>query len=1041
VGGFHPQIGGWFCPQTDINANNQEDDLAIIANAANGFGYVADEAGNSIPSAASLNVFDGAVNQSGIISGATDGDVYVFTAAAGVVSINANPASPSPNLDIVLELRNSDGNVLVSSNPDTALNAAVSRSVTAGTYYVRVLGTGRGDVLGVGYSGYGSIGHYALSGTVPPVAPTITTQPASQTVIAGATVTFSVAATGAVPLRYQWRRNGGNISGATNVAYVISNVLSNQAGNYTVVVSNAGGTVTSTNAVLVVNVPPFITSQPQNRAVASGSSVTFSVTASGTAPLRYQWFKDLVALTGSTNATLLLTNVQPHHIGFYSVMVSNVAGMVLSTNAALNIPGNDFSQWQGLVAYYPFNGNANDAGGKGNNGTVNGATLSNDRLGASSSAYSFNGSNSAITFSAPPLTQIDNWTLSAWVNPASLSQVGFAVAVGFDDGVTGDGYGFGLLGNSEWQALFSGVAYFSSGYSMPATSRWYHVVMLRESGTTRFFVNGTRTANTSTTAPKTPTAFTIGSNTGVRFFNGLIDEVRIYNRALSPDEVAQLYIYEADLPTITALYDTGVGTNGTVLADGQTNLHYKLVLNPNVPPSTNAIVQDSTKFPIVAGPWVQNSSKSKWIGPFLDTSQASPGNYTYQLAVDLTGYDPTTAFLAGRWCADDSGSLFLNGTDTGFRSTFGSFSFFALGAGFVSGTNLIEFRVFNAPQDWTGLRVENLRGTAEFLTNLPLRIVTQPIGAMKAVTDNINFTVLASGIPPLSYQWFHNGIALDGMTNASLALPALTATNAGGYMVQVSDAVGTTNSEVAQLVVIQPEFGIFNTGVDSNGVALAPGQPDPHYLLVSSADPAYRNLTAYVATGAPIPPWVTNNTGSFWITPRPDFIVVAPGEYRYRLFFTLESNDVATASLTGNVATDDGNGGIYLNGSPVNFGASGWEFNPLVIPAGSPFAAGLNTLDFVVNNADAGGSNPSGLRVDGLVLSGTTVTLPTLTVSHSVNNIRLAWPVSATGFVLQEAMSPSGVWTNSSANVVVEGDENVAVIPTLGAAKFYRLRK
>ena len=164
--GYYEQLVQWSKGEY-ANANNQEDDLAIIANAANGFGYVADEAGDSLGSAAALNAPGGSVNQTGIISGNNDVDYYVFSvAAATTVSINANPASISPNLDILLELRNSAGTVLASSNPDTALNAAVSYNVSPGTYYVKVQGTGRGAVLGEGYSNYGSIGHYSLTGSI-----------------------------------------------------------------------------------------------------------------------------------------------------------------------------------------------------------------------------------------------------------------------------------------------------------------------------------------------------------------------------------------------------------------------------------------------------------------------------------------------------------------------------------------------------------------------------------------------------------------------------------------------------------------------------------------------------------------------------------------------------------------------------------------------------------------------------------------------------------------------------------------------------------
>lgn len=205
----------------------------------------------------------------------------------------------------------------------------------------------------------------------------------------------------------------------------------------------------------------------------------------------------------------------------------------------------------GLVAYYPFNGNANDASGNGLNGTVVGATLTTDRFGNANAAYGFNGSSSTITFSPPPLTQVDNWTLSAWINPANFWQGSYPVLVGYDTGLNGDGYGFFLLGSSTLLGIFSGVNWFSSGYSMPATNRWYHVVMLRESGTTKFFVGGIQTVNTFSTTPHPPTAFTIGSATGYGFFNGQVDDVRIYNRALSDSEVGQLYAFEAAPQIVT----------------------------------------------------------------------------------------------------------------------------------------------------------------------------------------------------------------------------------------------------------------------------------------------------------------------------------------------------------------------------------------------------------------------------------------------------------------------------------------------------------
>lgn len=400
-------------------------------------------------------------------------------------------------------------------------------------------------------------------------APTITEQPAGQTLLVGSNFTLTVTATGTAPLAYQWRKNGEDMASATGNNYSVTGAQTNDTGAYTVVVTNVAGSKTSEVAFVNVGYAPLIVQQPQSFTNNLGTSNAFSVAVFGSEPLLYQWFKDGMVIADATNSLLPLSNLQSNQVGYYSVSVTNLYGWTGSSNALLTIPGVPLPfLWQGLVAYYPFNGNANDASGNGNDGTVNGAVLAQDRLGAANSAYGFNGSSSVITFGSPPLTQVDNWTLSAWVNPASLGQECLAVMVGFDNASTGDGYGFGFAGNSTWNAIFSGVGggWISSGYSVPAASRWYHMVMLRQAGTTKFFVDGTQTPNTSSTAPKTPSSFRIGSQNGIRFFNGQVDDVRIYNRALSSNELAQLYTYEADMPVITTQpQDQTVSQGGTAI--------------------------------------------------------------------------------------------------------------------------------------------------------------------------------------------------------------------------------------------------------------------------------------------------------------------------------------------------------------------------------------------------------------------------------------------------------------------------------------------
>jgi hypothetical protein len=200
---------------------------------------------------------------------------------------------------------------------------------------------------------------------------------------------------------------------------------------------------------------------------------------------------------------------------------------------------------EGLIADYPLNGNANDASGNNHNGSVVGASPCKDRFGKANSALSFNGVDNYISFESIPLKKLDNCSLSAWINPASIDQDSMAVCMGSDDGRIGNGFEFGVSGgNSPGNHLYGilgSVAWIDSGYIFPSPNAWYHVVMLRTNGVTKFYVNGIQTANTESRRPFAPKAFTIGSATGIRFFNGMIDDVRIYNRALSASEIQAIY--------------------------------------------------------------------------------------------------------------------------------------------------------------------------------------------------------------------------------------------------------------------------------------------------------------------------------------------------------------------------------------------------------------------------------------------------------------------------------------------------------------------
>jgi hypothetical protein len=168
-------------------------------------------------------------------------------------------------------------------------------------------------------------------------APVITTQPVSQTVVSGANVTFSITTTGYPAPTYQWYLNGAAITGATKATYTITGAKAANAGTYTVKASNSQGSATSNAATLVVNVPPAITTQPASQSVSAGVTVTFSVVATGTPVLDYQWTFDGSPISGATSSSLVLTNVQSANVGNYSVTVSNDAGVVTSKTVTLNV--------------------------------------------------------------------------------------------------------------------------------------------------------------------------------------------------------------------------------------------------------------------------------------------------------------------------------------------------------------------------------------------------------------------------------------------------------------------------------------------------------------------------------------------------------------------------------------------------------------------------------------------------------------------------------------------------------------------------------
>lgn len=149
------------------SANQLQNDLNIIVGNNNNVAYRTDDAGPAHTTAAELEIFgSGTVDDEGTISHYTDVDAFRFKTTGGALDLTISPVASGPNLDISAAIHDADGNQLLVSNPDLALNATLSLNLPAGEYTVRVEGVGRGDPLTTGYSDYGSLGQYTIAGTI-----------------------------------------------------------------------------------------------------------------------------------------------------------------------------------------------------------------------------------------------------------------------------------------------------------------------------------------------------------------------------------------------------------------------------------------------------------------------------------------------------------------------------------------------------------------------------------------------------------------------------------------------------------------------------------------------------------------------------------------------------------------------------------------------------------------------------------------------------------------------------------------------------------
>jgi hypothetical protein len=528
----------------------------------------------------------------------------------------------------------------------------------------------------------------------------------------GQTATFSAAASGTVPFRYQWRFNGTSLAGATNAALALSNVQSNQAGSYLVVVTNAAGSATSLVATLTVYVPAGIVTQPSSQITTQGLNAAFSVLPSGTAPFSYQWRLNGTVLSGATSSALALTSVQTNQAGSYTVVVTNSWGSMTSTVATLTVyvPPAITTQPQSLAV-------------------IQGQAASFSVVASGSSPFTY------------------QWYLNG-------SSVGSA---GQSSTYTLSNVGTSKAGNYTVVVVNPG----GSVTSVVATLIVYVPPSITTQPSSQTVVQGQTASFSVAVSGSAPFSYQWN-------FNG---------SNMSGATNASL--------TLTNVQATQAGSYSTVITNlGGSIISRVVTLTVNVPAA------------------ITNQPQS----------QAAIQGQTASFSVGAIG----TPTLKYQW--------YLNGSSLGSAAQSSTLTFNPTG---TNNAGSYTVAVNNSYGSVTSAAVS-------LFVLVPVGISAQPQNQAVVQGQNASFSVVASGDAPLSYQWSLNGTALSGATSSTLALTNVQTTDAGSYVVMVTNPWSSVPSAVAMLAVA-PAPSLAAAAIAPNGFTFQLSVPVGHTYVILAA--------------------------------------------------------------------------------------------------------------------------------------------------------------------------------------------------------------
>ncbi len=402
----------------------------------------------------------------------------------------------------------------------------------------------------------------------------------------------------------------------TNISPVTAQYFRAEFGQYTAGRGLDGPRVIELDGFVPTTKPPVVLVQPTNQTVFVGDTATFSVLAQGGAPLSYQWHLGTNSVPAATNSTLTLTNVQLTNVGNYSVFISNAYGSTNSSNATLTvtIPACDPPPTN-LVAWFAGESNALDNVGGNIGSPIGNLGYAPGRVGK---AFSLDGSTAAVSFPASANLNVgisSGLTIECWIKPntpsvrEALVEWNTGAASGTTWGVhfwISESFGGGGPGCLYGNIIDSGANHtVSSATGLLQTSVFQHIALTydKASGNAVLYLNGTAvgTQNLGALNPQTSYNLYLGerpSEGAPSRFNGVMDEVGIYNRALSGAEIQAIYAAQSVgkcpvPPQVTVqpqsqTQPAGATFTFTPLVSGSQPISYQWQLNgANLPGATN----------------------------------------------------------------------------------------------------------------------------------------------------------------------------------------------------------------------------------------------------------------------------------------------------------------------------------------------------------------------------------------------------------------------------------------------------------------------